>query len=143
MTVTSNPASRVGGSLRSRAITASASSVRDGDRRRDVYAVAAGQVVEQVRDAAAGGLRHGRQIAAQHRGADAVLVAHRLRVDAVADRLLVRVDEVAVLAARASHLKPVNVSTCRAPRAAAIAASIRDDTTVLATTAPGSVCRKM
>ena len=131
-----------------------ASSVSDdatGHRGRRVHTVAAGQVVERVEHRAPVIPQRDNQIAGQHRGADAVLVADGGRVDAVADRLFVRVDEVqpgSSSSARDSHLNPVSVSTCRAPCSAAMAASMRDETTVLATTVasvtgPVSICERM
>ena len=120
-TVTSKPASRSGGAPRSRAITArlvgsrqartppSSGAHRGAGPARRARRAPCGPDACSVRD----------QIADQHGRADAVLVAHRRRIDAVADRLLVGVDQRAGRAgpasARASHLNPVSVSTCRAP----------------------------
>ena len=56
-----------------------------------MHPVGPGQVVEQVVDAAAPGLQARGQFGEEQRGADAVLVAHLRRVDAVAERLLVAV----------------------------------------------------
>ena len=72
----------------------------------------------------------------QHRATDAVLVADRGGVDAVA-RSPPRRRRTSVhprsASARDSHLKPVSVSTWRAPWASAMGASIREETTELAT----------
>ena len=119
-------------------------------RGRGVHAMAHGEVVERVEHRAPLIPQRGNQIAGQHGRADAVLVADGARIDAVPDRLFVRVDEVQPgrsTSARDSHLNPVSVSTCRAPWSAAMAASMRDDTTVLATTVapqtgPGSICER-
>ena len=92
-------------------------------RRRQVHAVSAGEVVERVGHRAPLAPQGGDQVADQHRRADAVLVAHRGWIDAVPDGLLVGVDQRGArrpASARASHLKPVSVSTCRAPWLAAI-----------------------
>jgi len=62
-------------------------------RCRGVHAVASGKVVECVEHCASLLAQRYDQVAEQHRGADAVLVADRGRVDAVADRLLVRIDQ--------------------------------------------------
>ena len=60
---------------------------------RGVHTVAHGESVERVEHRAALITQRGNQIAGQHSRADAVLVADGARIDAVADRLFVGVDE--------------------------------------------------
>jgi len=58
-----------------------------------VHTVAQGEVVECVQHRAALIPQRDNQIAGQHRRADAVLIADRARIDAMADRLFVGIDE--------------------------------------------------
>ena len=104
----------------------------------------AGERVEPILERDALGLRQRGDLAEDHRGADAVLVAHDV-ADEVAERLFVAEHEAGAgrsSAARAIHLNPVSVSAYCTPAAAAIFESIVDDTTVVATSrSEPEVCR--